>query len=79
MTVKSFIPLIHGVNFINILRAAFEQADPERAKKTDNITAVFFTLLESVPVKAALRMLLKLTHGYKRIHGNNFQIIDTFL
>ena len=62
MTVKSFIPLIHGVNFINILRAAFEQADPERAKNTENMT---LTLLGSVPVKAALRMFLKLTHGYK--------------
>ncbi len=26
-----------GINFINVLRAAFAQADPETSKKTDNL------------------------------------------
>jgi len=30
-----------GVNFINILRAAFTCADPKSAKKTDNLTGLF--------------------------------------
>jgi len=30
--------LTPGVNLINILRAAFMRADPESAKKTDNLT-----------------------------------------
>jgi hypothetical protein len=34
-----------GVNFINLLRAAFLCADPKRAKKTDNLT-VFLALSE---------------------------------
>jgi len=34
MEVKIFIPEAPGVNFINILRAAFATEDPERAKKT---------------------------------------------
>ncbi len=48
------------VNFINILRAAYMCADPESAKKTDNLT-VFFALLGSVCIKAARKMLEKLT------------------
>jgi len=36
-----------GVNFINVLRAAFEHSDPKIAKKTDNLT-VFLALLVSV-------------------------------
>jgi len=51
-----------GFHFIHILRAAFTRADPESAKKIDNLT-VFFVLLESAYAKAAHRMLMKLTHG----------------
>jgi len=51
---------ITGVNFINVLRAAFALADPKSTKKTDNLTD-FFALLGSACVKAARRMLLKLT------------------
>jgi len=34
-----------GVNFINVLRAAFTLVDPESAKRTDNLS-VFFIILE---------------------------------
>jgi hypothetical protein len=37
-------------------------ADPKRAKKTDNLTE-FFMLLGSARVKAACRILMKLTPG----------------
>jgi len=48
-----------------VLRAAFMHADPESAKKTDNLT-VFFALLGSARAKAARRTLMKLTPGWKR-------------
>ena len=48
-----------GVNFTNILRAAFTRSDPKSAIKLLNLT-VFFALLGSVRVKAAHRMLVKL-------------------
>jgi len=51
-----------GVNFINVLRAAFMLKDPKSAKKTVKFSD-FFALLEYVRVKAARRMLMKLTHG----------------
>jgi len=50
------------MNFTNILSAAFMRVDPKSAKKTDNLT-VFFALLGSAPVKAAHKMLVKLTSG----------------
>jgi len=53
-----------GLNFINILEAAFMRADPERTKKIDNLT-VFFALSGSTRVKAAYRMLMKLTPDEK--------------
>jgi len=52
--------LTPGLNFINILRAAFARPDPERAKKTNNLT-VYFALLGYACAKAAHRMLMKLT------------------
>ncbi len=48
-----------GVNFINVLRAEFASAEFESAKKADNLTVK--RLLGSVHVKAAHRMLMKLT------------------
>jgi len=51
-----------GVNFINILLAAFMHQDPKSAKKADNLP-VFFALLGSVRVKSAHKMLVKLTPG----------------
>jgi len=55
-----FVILESGINFINILQAAFASTDPESIKKTDNLT-VFFALSGSKQVKAAPRMLMKLT------------------
>jgi len=51
-----------GVNFINNLQVAFKRADPESAKKTDNLIE-FFVLSGSACIKAAHRMLMKLTPG----------------
>ncbi len=51
--------LLHVVNFINVLQAAFTLTDPKSAKKTDNLT-VFFALLGSSGAKAACKMLEKL-------------------
>ena len=51
-----------GVDFTNVLQAAFTHADPKSAKKLLYLT-VFFALLGSVQVKAAHRMLVKLTQG----------------
>ena len=48
-----------GVNFTNVIRAAFTRADPKSAKKLLKLT-VFFVLLGSARVKAAGRMLVKL-------------------
>jgi len=56
-----------GVNFINILRAAFGHADHESAKKTDNLT-VFFALLVAECVKAARKKLMKLTQALIETH-----------
>jgi len=49
-----------GVNFINLLRAAFVRADPKSAKKIYSLT-VFFGHSGSSSVKAAGRTLIKLT------------------
>jgi len=54
------------VNFNNILLKAFTLADPKIAKKTFNLT-VFFALLGSGCVKAAHKMLVKLTPGASRL------------
>jgi len=52
-----------GVNFINILQAAFMHPDPKSVKKIVVQLSVFFTLLGSARVKAARRTLMKLTPG----------------
>ncbi len=62
---KSFIRLGPGVNFINILQAAFKQADPKSAKNTDGLT-VFFVRLGSGHIKVARIILMKLTPGFQR-------------
>ena len=56
---------IRGVNFINVLRAAFTRADPKKSKKTDHLT-VLLVLSESAGIKAARahRMLMKLTTSH---------------
>ena len=52
-----------GVNFINILRAAFMPADPKSAKKDSQVNQLF-ALLGSVSVKAAHRTLMILNPDY---------------
>jgi hypothetical protein len=47
-----------GVNFTNVLQAAFTCADSKAQNKTDKLT-VFFVLLGSARVKAARRVLMK--------------------
>ena len=49
-----------GVNFSNVLRVASMRADPKISKKLLNLT-VFSALLGYARVKAACRMLVKLT------------------
>jgi len=56
-----------GVDFTIILCKAFTPADTESTKKTDN-WPVFCALLGSACVKAAHRMLMKLTPGGRFIH-----------
>ncbi len=56
--------LTTGVSFIIILQAAFTPTDPESAKKTDILT-VFFALSGSDWVKAARKMLMKLSTGWE--------------
>ena len=54
------VKMTRGVNFNNVLPAAFTLADPKSAKKQLDLT-VFFALLGSACVKAAHIMLMKLT------------------
>ena len=49
-----------GVNFTNILGAAFTRVDPKGAKKTVKLSS-FIALLGSARIKAARRTLVKLT------------------
>ncbi len=51
-----------GVNFTNILLAAFMLVDPKSIKKIYNLT-VIFTHLGSACLKAAHKMLMKLSPG----------------
>jgi len=54
------IKLTPGINYINILPAAFMHENPEIANKTVKLS-IFFALLGSVRAKAAHGMLMKLT------------------
>ena len=60
---------IPGVNFINVLRADFTLTDPKIAKRSSARRSqkrkkLLFALLGSASVKAARRMLVKLTPGH---------------
>ena len=57
------LSFLTGFNFNNILQAAFTLANPKSGKKLLNLT-VFFMLLGTARVKAAHRMLVKLTPGF---------------
>ena len=59
-TKKKSLVGLPGVNFTNVLQAAFTRADPKSAKKTVKLSC-FFALLGSARVKAARRMLVKLS------------------
>jgi len=48
---KYFCQIWPGLNYINVLRAAFMCADPRSVKKTVK-SSIFFTLLGSTSVKA---------------------------
>ena len=48
-----------GVNFINVLRAAFAHTDPESAKNTVKLS-IFFVLMGSAIVKTVNKTLVKL-------------------
>ncbi len=63
---RTLMKLSLGVNFTNVLRAAFTLVDPKSVKKIDQLT-VFFTLLGSACVKAVRRMLVKLSPGVNLI------------
>ena len=56
-----------GLNFINVLCAAFTSAYPISIKKTVKLS-IFFTLLGSTGVKAVRRMLMKLSPGVNFIN-----------
>jgi len=56
------VKLSPGVNFINVLQAAFACADPKSVKKTVKLS-IFFALLGSAREKAIRRTLTKLTPG----------------
>ena len=73
---ENLLVLTPGVNFTNILQAAFMHADPKSAIKLLNLT-VFFALLGSAHVKAAHRTLVKLTPG-PWIQTNYLKLSKTF-
>ena len=54
-----------GVNFTNVLQATFTREDPKSTIKLLNLT-VFFALLGSARVKAARRILVKLTPDLRK-------------
>ncbi len=63
--------LLHGFqvsiyNFTNIIHIAFMRADHKSAENTVKLS-VFFALLGSAQVKAAHKMLVKLTTGVSKI------------
>ncbi len=65
-----------GVDFINVLQAAFAHANPKSTKKTDGLTA-FFMLWVSAGAKAAHKMLMKLTTGHNL--AKLFPFVITYL
>jgi len=58
-----FLKCALGVNFSNVLQAAFTCIDPKSAKKTFDLTT-FFALLGSALAKGVHRMLMKLKLGF---------------
>jgi len=56
--------LTPGVNFINILRTAFDLVDPKSVKKDSQLDCLFFTLLGSAGIKAVRITLMKSSPGH---------------
>ena len=75
MSMSANDPTNSGVNFTNVLQAAFALVDPKSAKKLLNLT-VFFALLGFERVKAARRTLVKLNPDPVACH--NIQAFLTF-
>ena len=59
-----FIVLAPVVNFTNILQVPLKLSDPKSAKKKTKCLTVFFALLGSASVIAALKMLVKSTPDF---------------
>ncbi len=64
------VKLTTGLNFINILSTTFTRADPKSIKKTVKLS-IFITLSGSMSVKAAHKMLVKLTPGHCVVRNNS--------
>ncbi len=73
---EMLMKLTAGVNFINVLWAAFTCADPESAKRAVKLSTSFLALLRSARTKAACKMLMKLTTGLPRYGGWSFGVRD---
>ncbi len=58
---KILVKSTSGVNFINVLRAAFAHADSKSAKRIDNLMS--FLCFCATHVKSACRTLMKLASG----------------
>ena len=54
---------LRGVNFINVFMRSFYPCSSQKCKKLFELT-VFFALLGSAHIKAASKILLKLTPGF---------------
>jgi hypothetical protein len=61
--IRSFVNSHPGLNFINVLRTAFTHIDPECAKKDSQVSGVIWCFWDLRSVKAAHKMLVKLTPG----------------
>jgi len=59
--------LTSGVNFINVLQAAFTSDDPKTQKNTVKLS-VFFALLGSACIKTVHKALVKLATGVNFIN-----------
>ncbi len=70
--------LTPGHNFINIVLTAFMHADPRSVKKTVKLS-IFFTLLGSTSIKAAPKMLVKLTPVFDFFFLKQQKILNDYI
>ncbi len=59
---KPILRVTTGVDFTNVLLAAFFHQIQKSQKDTDELTVFFLALLESAHVRAVHKMLVALTH-----------------